>query len=177
VKELDLNSLRKQVGVVLQDVFLFAGSVGENINLKNSAISAQQMEDAAKKIGAYGFIKKLDGGFNYEVMERGVTLSGGQRQLISFVRAMAANPRVLIMDEATSSVDSETEEIIQKAIKKLMVNRTSIIVAHRLSTIREADSILVLEKGSVAEIGNHKELMAKKGIYFTLFQKQFDSIE
>lgn len=177
VKELDLNSLRKQVGVVLQDVFLFAGSVGENINLKNSAISAQQMEDSAKKIGAYGFIKKLDGGFNYEVMERGVTLSGGQRQLISFVRAMAANPRVLIMDEATSSVDSETEEIIQKAIKKLMVNRTSIIVAHRLSTIREADSILVLEKGSVAEIGNHKELMAKKGIYFTLFQKQFDSIE
>lgn len=177
VKELDLNSLRKQVGIVLQDVFLFAGSVGENINLKNSAISAQQMEDAAKKIGAYGFIKKLDGGFNYEVMERGVTLSGGQRQLISFVRAMAANPRVLIMDEATSSVDSETEEIIQKAIKKLMVNRTSIIVAHRLSTIREADSILVLEKGSVAEIGNHKELMAKKGIYFTLFQKQFDSIE
>jgi ATP-binding cassette subfamily B protein len=177
IKELDLNSLRKQVGVVLQDVFLFAGSVGENINLKNSAISAQQMEDAAKKIGAYGFIKKLVGGFNYEVMERGVTLSGGQRQLISFVRAMAANPRVLIMDEATSSVDSETEEIIQKAIKKLMVNRTSIIVAHRLSTIREADSILVLEKGSVAEIGNHKELMAKKGIYFTLFQKQFDSIE
>lgn len=177
VKELNLNSLRKQVGVVLQDVFLFAGSVGENINLKNSAISAQQMKDAAKKIGAYGFIKKLDGGFNYEVMERGVTLSGGQRQLISFVRAMAANPRVLIMDEATSSVDSETEEIIQKAIKKLMVNRTSIIVAHRLSTIREADSILVLEKGSVAEIGNHKELMAKKGMYFTLFQKQFDSIE
>ena len=177
VKELDLNSLRKQVGVVLQNVFLFAGSVGENINLKNSAISAQQMEDAAKKIGAYGFIKKLVGGFNYEVMERGVTLSGGQRQLIGFVRAMAANPRVLIMDEATSSVDSETEEIIQKAIKKLMVNRTSIIVAHRLSTIREADSILVLEKGSVAEIGNHKELMAKKGMYFTLFQKQFDSIE
>ena len=177
VKELDLNSLRKQVGVVLQDVFLFAGSVGENINLKNSAISAQQMEDAAKKIGAYEFIKKLVGGFNYEVMERGVTLSGGQRQLISFVRAMAANPKVLIMDEATSSVDSETEEIIQKAIKKLMVNRTSIIVAHRLSTIREANSILVLEKGSVAEIGNHKELMAKKGMYFTLFQKQFDSIE
>lgn len=177
VKELDLNSLRKQVGVVLQDVFLFAGSVGENINLKNSAISAQQMEDAAKKIGAYEFIKKLVGGFNYEVMERGVTLSGGQRQLISFVRAMAANPKVLIMDEATSSVDSKTEEIIQKAIKKLMVNRTSIIVAHRLSTIREANSILVLEKGSVAEIGNHKELMAKKGMYFTLFQKQFDSIE
>ena len=177
VKELDLNSLRKQVGVVLQDVFLFAGSVGENINLKNSAISAQQMEDAAKKIGAYEFIKKLVGGFNYEVMERGVTLSGGQRQLISFVRAMAANPKVLIMDEATSSVDSETEEIIQKAIKKLMVNRTSIIVAHRLSTIREANSILVLEKGSVDEIGNHKELMAKKGMYFTLFQKQFDSIE
>lgn len=177
VKELDLNSLRKQVGVVLQDVFLFAGSVGENINLKNSAISAQQMEDAAKKIGAYEFIKKLVGGFSYEVMERGVTLSGGQRQLISFVRAMAANPKVLIMDEATSSVDSETEEIIQKAIKKLMVNRTSIIVAHRLSTIREANSILVLEKGSVAEIGNHKELMAKKGMYFTLFQKQFDSIE
>lgn len=175
VKNLSLPSLRQQIGVVLQDVFLFAGSVGENINLKNENISFQQMEDAAKVIGAHEFIKNLEGGFDYQVMERGVTLSGGQRQLISFIRAMAANPRILIMDEATSSVDSETEDLIQKAIKKLMVDRTSIVVAHRLSTIREADSILVLDKGSVVEIGSHNELMANKGPYFMLFQKQFDS--
>ena len=174
VKNLSLPSLRQQIGVVLQDVFLFAGSVGENINLKNENISLQQMEDAAKVIGAYEFIKNIEGGFDYQVMERGVTLSGGQRQLISFIRAMAANPRILIMDEATSSVDSETEDLIQKAIKKLMVDRTSIVVAHRLSTIREADSILVLDNGSVVEMGSHNELMANKGTYFTLFQKQFD---
>jgi ATP-binding cassette subfamily B protein len=177
VKNLSLPSLRQQIGVVLQDVFLFAGSVGENINLKNENISLQQMEDAAKVIGAYEFIKNIEGGFDYQVMERGVTLSGGQRQLISFIRAMAANPRILIMDEATSSVDSETEDLIQKAIKKLMVDRTSIVVAHRLSTIREADSILVLDNGSVVEMGSHNELMANKGTYFTLFQKQFDSIK
>ena len=177
VKNLSLPSLRQQIGVVLQDVFLFAGSVGENIKLKNENISLQQMEDAAKVIGAYEFIKNIEGGFDYQVMERGVTLSGGQRQLISFIRAMAANPRILIMDEATSSVDSETEDLIQKAIKKLMVDRTSIVVAHRLSTIREADSILVLDNGSVVEMGSHNELMANKGTYFTLFQKQFDSIK
>jgi ATP-binding cassette, subfamily B, multidrug efflux pump len=177
VKKLDLKSLRRQVGVVMQDVFLFAGSVSENINLKNGDISPKHLEDAAKEVGAFEFIQKLEGGFNYEVMERGVSLSGGQRQLVSFIRAMAADPKILILDEATSSVDSETEDLIQQAIKKLMVNRTSIVVAHRLSTIKEADSILVIDKGAVVEIGDHKELMAKKGAYFTLFQKQFELIE
>ncbi|MDG1045453.1 MAG: ABC transporter ATP-binding protein [Bacteroidia bacterium] len=177
VKNLDLKSLRRQVGVVMQDVFLFGGSVSENINLKNGDISPKHVEDAAKEVGAFEFIQKLEGGFNYEVMERGVSLSGGQRQLVSFIRAMAADPKILILDEATSSVDSETEDLIQQAIKKLMVNRTSIVVAHRLSTIKEADSILVIDKGAVVEIGDHKELMAKKGAYFTLFQKQFELIE
>ncbi|MDG1720056.1 MAG: ATP-binding cassette domain-containing protein, partial [Bacteroidia bacterium] len=129
VKNLDLKSLRRQIGVVMQDVFLFAGSVSENINLKNGDISSKQVEDAAKEVGALEFIQKLEGGFNYQVMERGVSLSGGQRQLVSFIRAMAADPKILILDEATSSVDSETEDLIQQAIKKLMVNRTSIVVA------------------------------------------------
>ena len=177
LKTLDLKSLRSQIGVVMQDVFLFAGTVNENVNLKNKEISSKQVEDAAKAVGAYEFIQKLEGNFNYEVMERGVSLSGGQRQLVSFIRAMVADPKILILDEATSSVDSETEDLIQQAIKKLMSNRTSIVIAHRLSTIKEADSILVLDKGVVVEIGDHKELMAKKGAYFTLFQKQFQLIE
>jgi ATP-binding cassette subfamily B protein len=177
VKTLDLKSLRSQIGVVMQDVFLFAGTVNENVNLKNKEISSKQVEDAAKAVGAYEFIQKLEGNFNYEVMERGVSLSGGQRQLVSFIRAMVADPKILILDEATSSIDSETEDLIQQAIKKLMSNRTSIVIAHRLSTIKEADSILVLDKGVVVEIGDHKELMAKKGAYFTLFQKQFQLIE
>lgn len=177
VKTLDLKSLRSQIGVVMQDVFLFAGTVNENVKLKNKEISSKQVEDAAKAVGAYEFIQKLEGNFNYEVMERGVSLSGGQRQLVSFIRAMVADPKILILDEATSSVDSETEDLIQQAIKKLMSNRTSIVIAHRLSTIKEADSILVLDKGVVVEIGDHKELMAKKGAYFTLFQKQFQLIE
>ena len=177
LKTLDLKSLRSQIGVVMQDVFLFAGTVNENVNLKNKEISSKQVEDAAKAVGAYEFIQKLEGNFNYEVMERGVSLSGGQRQLVSFIRAMVADPKILILDEATSRVDSETEDLIQQAIKKLMSNRTSIVIAHRLSTIKEADSILVLDKGVVVEIGDHKELMAKKGAYFTLFQKQFQLIE
>jgi ATP-binding cassette subfamily B protein len=177
VKTLDLKSLRSQIGVVMQDVFLFAGTVNENVKLKNKEISSKQVEDAAKAVGAYEFIQKLEGNFNYEVMERGVSLSGGQRQLVSFIRAMVADPKILILDEATSSVDSETEDLIQQAIKKLMSNRTSIVIAHRLSTIKEADSILVLDKGVVVEIGDHKELMAKKGAYFTLFQKQIQLIE
>tara|TARA_Y100000385_G_scaffold254207_1_gene278929 strand:+ start:699 stop:2459 length:1761 start_codon:yes stop_codon:yes gene_type:complete len=177
LKTLDLKSLRSQIGVVMQDVFLFAGTVNENVNLKNKEISSKQVEDAAKAVGAYEFIQKLEGNFNYEVMERGVSLSGGQRQLVSFIRAMVADPKILILDEATSSVDSETEDLIQQAIRKLMSNRTSIVIAHRLSTIKEADSILVLDKGVVVEIGDHKELMAKKGAYFTLFQKQFQLIE
>ena len=134
------------------------------------------MREAATSINALDFIENLDGGWEYDVMERGSTLSVGQRQLISFIRAMVADPKVLILDEATSSVDHETEELIQEATKKLMKGRTSIVIAHRLSTIREADAILVLDKGRVAEVGSHTELIEKKGAYYELFQKQFELI-
>jgi ATP-binding cassette, subfamily B, multidrug efflux pump len=175
VKKIQLNYLRNQIGVVLQDVFLFAGSVEENIRLKNNSIDRDQIKKAASSIGALSFIDKLEGGLNYDVKERGVSLSGGQRQLISFIRAMAANPSVLILDEATSSVDTETEVLIQQAIHKLMINRTSIVIAHRLSTIRNADSILVLDQGKVIELGSHDELIDQKGTYYTLFENQYKS--
>lgn len=176
VKTLDLASLRRQVGIVLQDVFLFAGSVSDNVNLKNTEISKAQMRAAAESIDAKDFIDNLKNGWDYDVMERGSTLSVGQRQLISFIRAMASNPQILILDEATSSVDSETEFLIQQATQKLMHGRTSIVIAHRLSTVREADSILVLDKGRVVEQGNHDELMEKQGSYYELFQKQFELV-
>ncbi|MBT8326912.1 MAG: ABC transporter ATP-binding protein/permease [Bacteroidia bacterium] len=176
INSLDLKHFRSQVGVVLQDVFLFAGSIKDNIDLKNSEISKEQLIAAAKSIDALDFIESLESGWNYDVMERGSTLSVGQRQLISFIRAMASNPQILILDEATSSVDSETEAFIQKATQKLMHNRTSIVIAHRLSTVREADSIIVLDKGRVMEQGSHEELLAKEGMYFELYQKQFELI-
>jgi ATP-binding cassette subfamily B protein len=176
IDNLNLESLRKQVSVVLQDVFLFAGSISENVNLKEKSITIQQMKEAAASIDAEDFIDKLPNGWDYDVMERGSTLSVGQRQLISFIRAMASNPRILILDEATSSVDSETEFLIQEATKKLMHDRTSIVIAHRLSTVREADSILVLDKGRVIEQGNHEELIEKRGAYYELFQKQFELV-
>jgi len=174
VNELEIESLRNQVAVVLQDVFLFAGTVSENVTLKNSNITQERMKEAAASIGALSFIESLEGGWQYEVMERGNTLSVGQRQLISFIRAMAADPKLLILDEATSSVDSETEELIQQATQQLMKGRTSIIIAHRLSTVREVDSIMVLDKGRVVEQGNHDELMHLQGAYYELFQKQFE---
>jgi ATP-binding cassette subfamily B multidrug efflux pump len=176
VNSLKIADLRQEIGVVLQDVFLFAGSIAENVNLRNTDIDADKMREAAASINALDFIENLDGGWEYDVMERGSTLSVGQRQLISFIRAMAADPKVLILDEATSSVDHETEELIQEATKKLMKGRTSIVIAHRLSTIREADAILVLDKGRVAEVGSHTELIEKKGAYYELFQKQFELI-
>ena len=174
VNDLDVRVLREQVGVVLQDVFLFAGSIADNVNLKDQSITKERMNAAAASIDALDFINGLDGGWDYEVMERGSSLSVGQRQLISFVRAMAADPSVLILDEATSSVDSETEELIQQATKKLMKGRTSIVIAHRLSTIREADTILVMDSGRVVEQGSHEELLQKEGVYHELFQKQFE---
>ena len=166
VNELEIESLRNQVAVVLQDVFLFAGTISENVTLKNSNITQERMKEAAASIGALSFIESLEGGWQYEVMERGNTLSVGQRQLISFIRAMAADPKLLILDEATSSVDSETEELIQQATQQLMKGRTSIIIAHRLSTVREVDSIMVLDKGRVVEQGNHDELMHLQGAYY-----------
>jgi len=174
VNDLDVSLLREQVGVVLQDVFLFTGSIAGNITLKDQRITKERMNAAAESIDALDFINKLDGGWDYKVMERGSSLSVGERQLISFVRAMAADPGVLILDEATSSVDFETEELIQKATKKLMKGRTSIVIAHRLSTIREADTILVLDKGRVVEQGSHEELLQKEGAYHELYQKQFE---
>lgn len=170
VKEWDLTSLRSQIAVVLQDVFLFSGSVSDNIDLSTGLISKEKMMAAAKSIGAEAFIDRLPEGWDYKVMERGQSLSVGQRQLISFIRALAFDPKILILDEATSSVDSETEELIQEAIKKLMKGRTSIVIAHRLSTIQNADEILVLRKGKIEERGNHQSLIDQKGYYYQLQQ-------
>lgn len=174
IRDLDLNYLRDRMAVVLQDVFLFSGSVMENINLRNESITKEQILEAAKMIGAHEFIEKLPSGYDYKVMERGATLSMGQRQLISFVRALVFNPDILILDEATSSIDPETEGVIQYAIEKLIAKRTSIIIAHRLSTIRHADKILVLEKGEVKEFGTHEELLKiEEGKYRELYEMQF----
>jgi ATP-binding cassette subfamily B protein len=178
LNEYDIFHLRRRVAVVLQDVFLFSGSVLENITLRDLSFSEEEVVAAAKMIGAHEFIMKLPGGYHYEVMERGATLSMGQRQLISFVRALVFNPDILILDEATSSIDPETESVIQYAIERLIARRTSIIIAHRLSTIRHATNILVLEKGEVVELGNHEALLAKaSGKYRELYEKQFIAAE
>jgi ATP-binding cassette subfamily B protein len=173
-REYDLYALRNRLGMVLQDVFLFSGSVYENITLRDEAISREEVEKAARLIGADAFIERLPGGYDYQVMERGATLSMGQRQLISFVRALVFDPDILILDEATSSVDPETEAVIQHAIEKLIARRTSIIIAHRLSTIRHADHVLVLRKGQVVEYGTHEELLQlEDGHYRHLHDMQF----
>ncbi len=174
VHEYDVYALRRRIAVVLQDVFLFSGTVLENITLRDPNISEAEVIEAAKMIGAHQFIAKLPGAYQYQVQERGATLSMGQRQLISFVRALVFNPDVLILDEATSSIDPETEGVIQYAIERLIARRTSIIIAHRLSTIRHASNVLVLEKGEVREFGPPEELMAiEGGRYRELYEKQF----
>ncbi len=173
IDQYELDFLRSRIGVVLQDVFLFSGSVFDNVTLRNTDISREAVVEAAKLIGLHNFIMKLPGGYDYNVMERGATLSLGQRQLLSFVRALLYDPSILILDEATSSVDSESEGLIQNAIDKLISGRTSIIIAHRLSTIRKADKIMVLDKGEIKEIGSHDELMKKEGFYFQLHEMQF----
>ena len=172
IQSLNITSVRQQIALVLQDVFLFSGSVKDNIRLHNDEIDIQKMIDAARSIGAYEFIEKLPGGFDYNVMERGMTLSLGQRQLVSFIRALAFDPRIILLDEATSSIDTETEQLIQKAIDQLLENRTAIVIAHRLSTIAKADEILVLEKGEVKERGNHATLMAAGRHYAHLYETQ-----
>ncbi|MEK0414518.1 MAG: hypothetical protein RL070_2006 [Bacteroidota bacterium] len=169
-----LESLRRNIGVVLQDVFLFSGSILDNITLRNPAISEEEVVKAAKMMGLHDFIMQLPGGYQYHVMERGATLSLGQRQLISFIRALLYNPSVLVLDEATSSVDSETEILIEKATETLITGRTSIVIAHRLSTIRKADLIIVLDKGEVKEAGNHESLLQKNGFYARLYEMQFE---
>ena len=168
-----LNRLRASVGVVLQDVFLFSGSVYDNITLRNTSISKEQVHEAAKMIGMHDFIMQLPGGYDYQVMERGATLSLGQRQLLSFIRALLYNPSILILDEATSSIDTESEQLIEKAIETLIKGRTSIVIAHRLSTIRKASKIIVLDKGEMMEMGTHNELLAVGGFYAKLSEMQF----
>ncbi|MBX2889239.1 MAG: ABC transporter ATP-binding protein [Ferruginibacter sp.] len=173
IEDFSLDYLRSKIGVVLQDVFLFSGSVKENLTLRNDSISDEAVKTAAKLVGLHDFIMQLPGGYNYQIRERGVTLSVGQRQLLSFARALLFNPAILILDEATSSVDHESELLIQHAIDHLISGRTSIVIAHRLSTIRKADTILVLSKGKVIEMGNHESLLAANGVYANLFHMQF----
>jgi ATP-binding cassette, subfamily B, multidrug efflux pump len=173
IKDYDLPSLRKNIGVVLQDVFLFSDTIRSNITLNNPEVTEAMILNAADLVGARKFIDKLPGQLDYNVMERGATLSVGQRQLLSFIRAMVYDPKILVLDEATSSVDHETEEMIQEAIEHMMSGRTSIVIAHRLSTIQKANKIVVLEKGEIKEIGSHEELLELDGFYSQLYQMQF----
>jgi ATP-binding cassette subfamily B protein len=169
----EIGSLRQNIAVVLQDVFLFSSSIAYNIHLGDESITHQKMVEAAKAVGVHDFILSLPGGYEYEVKERGATLSVGQRQLISFVRALVHNPKIIVLDEATSSVDSETEVLIQQAISTLMKGRTAVVIAHRLSTIRNSDQILVMDKGEIKERGTQDELLALDGLYAQLYHLQF----
>ncbi len=177
IEKYDTDILRKNIGVVLQDVFLFSGSVLDNITLRNPDISKEKVIAAARLIDMHDFIMRLPGGYDYNVMERGATLSLGQRQLLSFIRAMLYNPSILILDEATSSVDTQSEMLIQHAIDTLIQGRTSIVIAHRLSTIRKASKIIVLDKGEIKEMGTHEELLQKGGFYSKLHEMQFEKKE
>ncbi|MEZ5018344.1 MAG: ABC transporter ATP-binding protein [Flavipsychrobacter sp.] len=169
IKEYDIDTLRSHIGIVLQDVFLFSGTIYDNITLRNSDIPLEEVQRVTQMLGIHEFIMTLPGGYEFDVMERGNSLSQGQRQLVSFARALLYNPSILILDEATSSVDSESEQLIQNAIDTLIKGRTSIVIAHRLSTIRMADSILVMDKGQIIEQGNHEELITAKGEYYKLY--------
>lgn len=175
IQDYELSYLRSNIATVLQDVFLFSDTIFNNITLNNPAITMEQVVDAAKKVGAHEFIERLPGGYQYNVMERGATLSAGQAQLVSFIRALVYNPSILVLDEATSSVDTETEMLIQRAIDNLMQGRTSIVIAHRLSTIQKADRILVLDKGEIKEMGTHQQLLKLNGYYKKLYDLQFHS--
>lgn len=168
----ELYYFRGQIGVVLQDVFLFHGTIFENLTLGDETITLEKVRKAAREIGIDEFIEKLPNGYNFVVSERGNSISLGQRQLISFLRAYLSDPKILILDEATSSIDQESEVLIQKATEKITQNRTSIIIAHRLSTIEKADKIIVMKQGEIIEIGNHHQLLEKKGYYSELYNKQ-----
>jgi ABC-type multidrug transport system fused ATPase/permease subunit len=174
INDFQLESLRCQIAIVLQDVFLFADTIHNNITLNNPEITREAVINAAKEIGAHKFIKNLPGGYDYDVKERGVMLSSGQRQLIAFLRAYVSNPSILILDEATSSIDSHSEELIQRATETITKGRTSIVIAHRLATIINADKIIVMDKGQIVEEGSHFELVNKTdGYYKNLYDSQF----
>ncbi|MCX8010698.1 MAG: ABC transporter ATP-binding protein/permease, partial [Ignavibacteria bacterium] len=177
IKTIDKRDLRKHLGLVLQDVFLFSGDIASNISLWNENISMERIIESARVIGADKFIEQLPNRYFEEVKERGATLSVGQKQLISFARVLAFDPQILILDEATASIDTDSEIMIQNAIEKLLKGRTSIVIAHRLSTVQNADKIIVLHKGKIREIGTHQELLAMKGIYFRLYQLQYKDQE
>ena len=173
IKDYKLSALRSKIAVVLQDVFLFADTIANNISLKNDDVTELDLEEAAKQIGVHQFIMSLPGGYNFNIKERGGMLSSGQRQLIAFLRAYVSNPSILVLDEATSSVDTYSEQLIQQATEKITEGRTSIIIAHRLATIKKADKILVMDAGEIVEMGSHKELLDKKGYYQNLYEAQF----
>ena len=173
IRDYKLASLRKNIAIVLQDVFLFADTIANNISLKNEGISKESIEDAARQIGVHEFISSLPGGYEFNVKERGTVLSSGQRQLIAFLRAYVSNPSILVLDEATSSVDTYSEQLIQQATDKITEGRTSIIIAHRLATVKKADKILVMDAGHIVETGTHKELLKKGGYYSKLYEAQF----
>jgi ABC-type multidrug transport system fused ATPase/permease subunit len=173
LREWDTQALRRRIGVVFQDVFLFAGTVAENIALGRRDLGPAAVAAAARRVRADRFIERLPAGYDEPVRERGYNLSTGQRQLIAFARALAYDPEILVLDEATASVDPETEHLIQEALRELFRNRTAIVIAHRLSTIERADRILVLHRGSVRESGTHRELMEARGLYYRLYQLQF----
>ncbi len=177
VREVAQRDLRRRIAIVLQDVFLFTGTVAENIALGDSAVSRERVEEASRAVHADGFVRGLPGGYDARVSERGSTFSAGQRQLLAFARALAADPRILVLDEATSNIDSETEHLIQDALERLLTGRTSVVIAHRLSTIRRADRILVLRHGEIVESGTHEELLARKGIYANLYELQYQDAE
>jgi len=175
IQDYELGFLRSQIATVIQDVFLFSDTIANNISLNNPKISREKIIAAAKEVGAHDFIMRLPNDYDYEVMERGSTLSAGQAQLISFIRALVYDPKILVLDEATASIDTETEELIQEAIFKLMKGRTSIVIAHRLSTIQNADKIIVLDHGEIKEMGSHQELLKLNGFYKRLYDLQFNS--
>lgn len=177
IRDIPAEHLRKHMAVVLQDVFLFSGTIRENINLGDERISLDRIKAAARVVGANRFIEELPGQYDAEVKERGATLSVGQKQLLSFARALAFQPKILVLDEATSSIDTESEILIQQAIRKLLQGRTSIVIAHRLSTIQRADTIIVLHKGEIREMGSHQQLIARDGIYRKLYQLQYKEQE
>lgn len=173
LKKVSLHSLRKQMGIMTQDNFLFSGTIKENIRYGRLDATEEEIIAAAKAVHAHEFIMELEHGYDTEISERGSQLSIGQRQLLAFARTMVSDPRILILDEATSSIDTHTERLVQQGIESLLKGRTSFVIAHRLSTIRKADRIFVIDQGNIMESGNHEELMAKKGAYYQLYESQF----